>query len=212
MKKLIKKLDYFSKAEKIIWVYSVLIIIFSSILFGNNNLLILLASLIGVSSLLLNAKGNPLGQIIFSIICGIISFGFDYYGDMITYLLMTLPMAIFPLFAWIKNSYNGNLAEVKVNTINKKELIYIMLYTIIITIFFVLRYYNTANIIPSTISVSTSFLAAALTYKRSHYFALAYAANDIVLIILWVLANIDNFNYISVVICFIAFLLCLLEK
>lgn len=57
----------------------------------------------------------------------------------------------------------------------------------------------------STISVTTSFLAVYLTFRRSPYFALAYAANDIVLIILWILASLYDIRYVSVVVCFIAF-------
>ena len=71
---------------------------------------------------------------------------------------------------------------------------------------FILKYFNTANLIPSTFSVSTSFLAAYLTFRRSPYFALAYASNDVVLIVLWVLASLKDISYISVVICFIVFL------
>lgn len=62
------------------------------------------------------------------------------------------------------------------------------------------------NLIPSTISVTTSFVAVYLTFRRSPYFALSYASNDIVLIILWILASIYDVKYISVVVCFAAFL------
>lgn len=54
-------------------------------------------------------------------------------------------------------------------------------------------------------SLTTSFLAVYLTFRRSPYFALAYAANDIVLIILWILASLYDIRYVSVVVCFIAF-------
>ena len=40
---------------------------------------------------------------------------------------------------------------------------------------------------------------------RSSYFALAYAANDLVLIVLWVLASMEEIRYFSVVVCFTAF-------
>ena len=49
---------------------------------------------------------------------------------------------------------------------------------------------DTPNIVFSTISVTTSFLAASLTMLRSSYYALGYAMNDIVLIVLWVLASL----------------------
>lgn len=48
--------------------------------------------------LIFNAKGNPAGQlltVIFSLLYGSISFTFAYYGEMITYLGMTMPMASF---------------------------------------------------------------------------------------------------------------------
>lgn len=61
--------------------------------------------------------------------------------------------------------------------------------------------------IPSTVSVTTSFIAVYLTFRRSPYFALAYGANDIVLIILWVMATAKDRSYLSVVVCFVMFLI-----
>jgi len=72
--------------------------------------------------------------------------------------------------------------------------------------YYILAYFNTANIIPSTLSVTTSFIAVYLTFRRSPYFALGYALNDVVLIVLWVIASVYNVRYISVVVCFVAFL------
>lgn len=62
-------------------------------------------------------------------------------------------------------------------------------------------------IVFSTISVMTSFLAAALTMLRSSYYALGYAANDMVLIILWSLAAAQDSVYLPVVINFFIFFL-----
>ena len=205
------KEKYFSKLEIILWFSSVLFILLSFFIFDKNNYLTLVSSIIGVTSLIFNAKGNPFGQllmIIFSILYGIISFTFSYYGEMITYLGMTMPMAVLALISWLKNPYKGNKAEVKVNSIKSIEVIFMFLTTIIVTIvfYFILKYFNTSNLIPSTISVTTSFIAVYLTFRRSPYFALAYASNDIVLIILWVLASLNDAKYISVVVCFIAFL------
>lgn len=42
-------------------------------------------------------------------------------------------------------------------------------------------------------------------WSSSVMVALAYAANDIVLIILWILASLYDIRYVSVVVCFIAF-------
>ena len=202
--------NYFTKKEIALWVSSVTLIVVSFCLFDRENYLTLLASLIGVTSLIYNAKGNPFGQflmVVFSLLYGVISFTFAYFGEMITYLGMTLPMSVFALISWLKNPYNGNKAEVKVNRISKNEHIFMWLLTIAVTIgfYFILDALHTAYIVPSTISVTTSFLAVYLSFRRSPYFALAYAANDIVLIVLWVLASITDIRYISVVVCFIAF-------
>lgn len=203
--------NYFSKSEVILWSSSVLLIIFSFYLFDRENYLTLFASLIGVTSLIFNAKGNPFGQILmvaFSLMYGVISYTFSYYGEMITYLGMTMPMAVFALISWLKNPYKGNRAEVKVNTVSKMETLFMWLLTVAVTVvfYFTLDYFNTANIILSTFSVTTSFVAVYLTFRRSPLFALAYAANDIVLIALWILASLYDMRYISVVVCFAAFL------
>lgn len=205
-------LKYFSKTELALWSVSALFITISFCIFDRESYLTLLASLIGVTSLIFNAKGNPIGQalmIAFSLLYGVISFSFAYYGEMITYLGMTMPMAIFALISWLTNPYNGSRAEVRVNSISKKEHLLMWALTFIVTLvsFGVLDLFNTANIIPSTISVTTSFLAAYLTFRRCPTFALAYAANDIVLIVLWVMASFYDNKYISVVVCFISFLI-----
>ncbi len=205
------KHKYFTKTEILIWLLSASAIVISFLFFDRSNYMTLAASLIGVTSLIFNAKGNPIGQvlmIIFSIMYGAISYTFSYYGEMITYLGMTAPMALFALVAWLKNPFKGNHAEVKVNRLKGNEIILMLLLTAVVTVafYFILEHFNTANIIPSTLSVTTSFLAVYLTFRRSAFFALAYAANDVVLIILWVLAAVSEPMYISVVVCFLAFL------
>lgn len=179
--------------------------------FDRENYLTLCASLIGATSLIFNAKGNPIGQaltIIFSILYGIISYTFEYYGEMITYLGMTMPMAIFALISWLRNPYKGNRAQVKVNSLKAKEILLMLAAAALITLafYFILEACDTANMIPSTISVTTSFIAVYLTFRRSPLYALGYAANDIVLIVLWILAAIEDMTYLSVVICFAMFL------
>lgn len=209
-KKLKSKIHYFKKSEIILWCVSVLLIVISFCVFDRSNYLTLAASVIGVTSLIFNAKGNPFGQflmIVFSVLYGIISFSFAYYGEMATYLGMTAPMAAFSLVSWLKNPYESNKSEVKVNRLKAKEVVFMVVLTAVVTFvfYFILECFNTANIVPSTISVTTSFLAVYLTFRRSVYYAVAYAANDVVLIVLWVLATLSDISYLSVVICFVVF-------
>lgn len=205
-----KLFKYFTKNELLLWFISASIIIITFIFFDQTNYLTLAASLIGVTSLIFNAKGNPFGQllmIIFSLLYGVISYSFSYYGEMITYLGMTAPMALFALVSWLKNPYKGKKSEVKVNNIKKKDILFMIISSLITTIifYFILKYFNTPSLLISTLSITTSFVAAYLTYKRSPFFALAYACNDIVLIILWIIATITNITYISITTCFIIF-------
>ncbi len=211
--KIINKIrGYFSPSEIALWSASVSLIVISFFIFDRESYITLAASLIGVTSLIFNAKGNPAGQvlmIIFSVFYGIISFGFSYYGEMITYLGMTAPMALLALISWLRNPYKGRRSEVTVNRVSRAEFCFMLLLTAAVTVvfYFILAYFNTANLLPSTLSVATSFAAVYLTFRRSEYFAVAYAANDVVLIIMWLLATAHDITYLSVVICFTAFLL-----
>jgi len=202
---------YFSRFEIGLWCSSVVLIIISFCIFDRESYLTLLASIIGVTSLIFCAKGNPVGQflmIIFGMIYGIISFSCAYYGEMITYMGMSVPMAVFSLISWVRNPYGDKKSEVKVNSISSREVVFAALLSVIVTIvfYFILDAFGTANILPSTVSVTTSFFAVYLCFRRSPYFALAYAVNDVILIILWILAAIEDISYMSVIICFVVFL------
>ena len=204
-------LRYFTRGEWTLWGGSVCLIVLAFLLFDRVNYLTLAASLIGVTSLLYNAKGNPIGQslmVVFSGLYGVISYRFSYYGEMLTYVGMTGPMALFALISWLRNPYGGNRAEVAVDRLRKFEYVLLPFLTVLVTIgfYFILKFFHTANLLPSTLSVTTSFIAVYLTFRRSPYFALAYAANDVVLMVLWTLAAIENITYISVLICFVVFL------
>lgn len=202
---------YFSITEWCLWAGSVTLILLSFLIFDRSDGLTLTASLLGVTSLIFCAKGNPVGQalmIVFGLLYGIISYRFSYYGEMITYLGMTAPMAIFALIAWLKHPYRGNRAQVEVNGLSRREILWLIPLTTAVTVlfYFILAYFGTQNLIPSTLSVTTSFVAVYLTFRRSPWFAAAYAANDLVLILLWVLAAGSDRSFVSVAVCFVVFL------
>lgn len=209
MKKLIA---YFTKGELLLWVGSMAAIIVSFLLFDRTSWLTLGASLVGVTSLIFCAKGNPAGQVLmiaFALMYGIISWGFAYYGEMMTYVFMSLPMAVVSLVAWLRNPYGEGKSEVRVNKLDKREYVIAGVLAAAVTAgsFFLLKVLGTANIVPSTISVTTSFIAVYFTFRRSPLYAIGYAANDIVLVVLWTLAAVEDIRYVSVMVCFMAFLL-----
>jgi len=148
-------------------------------------------------------------MIIFCILYGIISWKFHYWGEMITYLGMSMPMAAWSTITWSQNSKKSNGSEVEIQKLNAKHIAGLMIGCMIVTFLFyeLLKYLNTPNLMFSTVSIATSFLAATLTMLRSSYYALGYASNDIVLIILWVMASIKDPSYFPVVVNFMIFFL-----
>ena len=207
-----KSLSYFTKGELTLWGGSAALVLGAFLWFDRGNPLILAASLLGITSLLFSAKGNPFGQVlmvVFSLLYGYISWGFAYYGEMLTYVGMTAPMSLYALVSWLKNPYGGRRSQVKIRRLACREVLVMALLTLLVTMvfYFILAWFSTRNLLPSTLSVATSFLAVYLTARRSPYFALCYAANDLVLILLWSLAALENKAYLSTAACFAVFLL-----
>lgn len=199
-----------TKSEWILWGISAAAVIISCFFGENNSVLNLIASLIGVTSLIFVAKGDVFGQIltvVFSIMYSIISYRFRYYGEMITYLGMTAPVALMSVISWLRHPFESGKSEVKIEKLTKAKIIALIVLNALITtlFYFILLFFYTPNLIFSTVSVTTSFAAAFLQFLRSPAYAVAYAANDIVLIILWTLASFENPTFISVVVCFAAF-------
>ncbi len=209
MKKILK---YFNAFEWLLLLGGIAAIVVSFFIAQNTRYLYLAGSILGAIMLIFVSKGNVIGQVLtvaFSLFYGFVSYGLRYYGEMLTYLCMTTPIAIVAVISWLRHPHKGNLAEVEVNRISIKELLLLLAVGVTISVgfYFVLEAFNTAKLIPSTVSVLTSFLAVYLTARRSPFYALAYAANDIVLIVLWSLALAESNEYLPMVICFVVFLI-----
>ena len=205
---LVESVKNLNKFERCLWMGSILAIIASYIFSPDNYWLTILASLVGVTALIFVAKGDAMGQlltVVFSILYSLVSLKFRYFGEIFTYLGMTAPIAVVSMITWIRNPYTAH--EVKVNDLKKWSWLILIIVTGIVTFvfYFILKACGTANLFISTVSIATSFAASGLTFLRSPYYAVAYAANDIVLIILWVLASLNNIEYLPMVLCFVIF-------
>lgn len=197
-----------SRFEWVLYLCSVAVIGISSAFSGN--LLNTVASLIGVTALIFVAKGFVIGQVltvVFAVIYGIVSLQQRYYGEMITYLFMTSPMAVCAIVSWLKNPYEDS-EEVRVKKLSCGGLAAVMLSAAAVTVpfYFILRALGNASLIVSTVSVATSFTASALTFLRSSFYAIGYAANDVVLIVLWLTATLKDVSYLPMLLCFVMFL------
>lgn len=210
-KRLMKKiLPKFTKFEIVLWFVSVAVMLLGFI-FANQGVLHFIASLVGVTGLIFHAKANVIGPIllvVFSALYGIISLQNRYYGEMITYLCMTAPMEIVSIVEWLKHPHQDS-AEVEICPLSKNKKIGLAITTVLVSVafYFLLKALNTASLLVSTISVTTSFYAAALTFFRNPYYALGYVFNDLVLIILWIIACGADIANLVMVACFVMFLI-----
>ena len=199
------------KREWILWILSLFAVLSSNILTGTLDPVILLATAIGVTALIFIARGDVWGQILgvlFSLLYAVASFRYHYYGEVITYLCMSMPISAASVVTWLKNPFEAEKNEVKIRRLSARAVLLLVGVTVVVTVvfYFLLGALGTENLAVSTISVATSFLAASLLMLRNSYYAVAYGANDVILIILWVLASIEDVSYLPMVVCFLAFL------
>lgn len=190
---------------------SVTVVTLSFFLGDTDNPLSLIASLLGVTALIFIAKGDVTGQVlcvIFSVLYAIVAWEQCYYGEIITYLGMSAPIAAFSVVSWLRHPFAKDRAEVRMESMSRRILIESVVLAAIVTFAFywILRALGNAALGVSTLSVTTSFLAAYLLFRRCPYYALAYAANDVVLIVLWCIASANDLSGLSMVACFLMFL------
>lgn len=198
-----------TKFEWFLWLSSIVIIGTTSFLSNQFYFFSMFASWVGVTALIFVARGDVWGQImtvIFSLLYAFVSLRFRYYGEIITYLGMTAPIAAISVVTWMKHPYSGT-HEVKIHVLEIKQRIWLYVVTVLITavFYFILKAINTPNLIVSTVSIATSFLASTLMLFRSPNYALAFAANDIVLILLWINASLSDLSYLPMIACFVMF-------
>lgn len=202
----------FTKFEWALWIFSLTAITVSFFAVQSTDYANLATSLLGVTALIFAAKGDVFGMIImitFSLVYAFVSFTAHYYGETIIYLCMQLPSSVTSLISWLRHPSDKGSAEVKIGRFNKKHVFILVPSAIAITtaFYFILGAFGTANQIVSTISVATSFIALYLMVLRVPAYALAFILNDIVLIVLWSTACVNDLGFLSLVVCFSIFLI-----
>ncbi len=193
--------------EWLLWLGSLTVVVLSNLLTGDIDPVHLAGTCVGVTALIFVARGDVWGQIltiVFALLYGITSFRIRYWSEILTYMGMTAPMAALAVVSWLRNPYNGNRNEVKIHRLTGKQAVVMTGWTVVVTALcgWLLWILDTPNLFFSTLSVTTSFLASYLTCVRSSLYALAYAANDMVLIVLWILASVVDMAYLPMIACF----------
>lgn len=185
MKKLFKDWKPF---EIGLLLFDIIAITISSFI-GRSGILTILTSLAGVICVLLQAKGKILSQfvgIVEVMLYSILSYQNHYYGEIIIYVLVVFPMYVYGVISWMTHK-NEETDTVEPNQISKKEWTMLVLASAIgfVVLYYVLKYFNTSQLIISSLSMITSLIATYLITRRSKYSFLFYIGNDIILILLW---------------------------
>lgn len=200
-----------NKLEWIIYISSLIVVTISNFISGQVDFINFTGTIIGVTALIFIAKGNVFGQVLsvfFGVLYSIAAIRYRYYSEIITYLGMTAPLAIISIITWLKNPYKKGENVVKIRLLTIKEGVFLFVLTALVTVvfYFVLKHLKTPNLLVGTVSIATSFMASYLMVRRISYYAIAFMCNDVVLIVLWILASVDDLTYLSMVACFTAFL------
>ena len=200
------------KREWILWGISLTVVILSNICTGKIDPVNLAATCIGVTALILVARGDVWGQIltvVFAILYGITAWRFRYWGEILTYLGMSAPIAAMAVVSWLQHPYQSDRNEVKIHRLTGRQKGFMFLSAAVVTglFYYILAALDTPNLVFSTLSVTTSYLASYLTFQRNSWYGFAYACNDMVLIVLWVLASMEDITYLPMIACFTMFLI-----
>ena len=185
MKNILKN---WTKLENSLLFGSIIIVSLIGIIY-KSDLLTMSCSIVGIITALLLAKGKNLGQVfgvLITLLYSVVSFKNKFYGEVIIYIFLMLPMYIVGIISWIKHQ-NKATNSVEINKITNREWIIIFIVSVIIfiAVYFLLKIFNTSEILVSTFSVIASLFAVYLQIRRSRFSFYFYVINDLILIILW---------------------------
>ncbi len=174
--------------EKILLLVSVFLITTSGII-TKSEILTIIASLVGITCALMQAKGKVISQfmgVLEAILYSILSFQNQYYGEVIIYMVVVLPTYLFGIYSWVSNK-NKDTDTVIAKIFTKREWIVLLILNVIlfVVLYIILQYFNTSALMVSTLSMLASLTATYLIARRNKYSFLFFIINDVILLILW---------------------------
>lgn len=192
MKKIFKD---WTKFEIILLCGSIISVVITGVL-CDSALLTIICSITGILCALTQAKGKIISQFIglaLVVLYSILSFQNKFYGEVLIYIFIMLPLFISGIISWIKN-LNKETNIVNENELQKREWIILIIISsvLFVGLYYLLKYFNTSQLFVSTLSMVTSLFATYLVARRSKYGFLFYIGNDIILFILWGLPVIQG--------------------
>ncbi len=107
-------------------------------------------------------------------------------------------MYVYGVFSWMTHK-NEKTNTVEANKISKREWMMLFLASIIGfgLLYYILKYFNTNQLIISSLSMITSLIATYLIARRNKYSFLFYIGNDVILILLWGIPILQGEFYLA---------------
>ena len=208
MKKVLKNWKIW---ELVFMVVAVLIATIPFLIFKEKNILSLICSIIGIISMIFISKGflyAPILGVIYDALYIAVSWSQNYYGEVIIFAFIMIPMELFSVFTWLKNKNKQEQELVQTNKLHKKEVGILIILSIVTTIsfYFILLALNTKELFINTISLTANFIGVYLMFRRSKYYALSYFVDDLIAITLWIITIVvSGIEFIPNLICLICF-------
>lgn len=191
--------------EKTYVILSFMLIIATNIL-ANGTIITTLYNICYIAGAILAAKGKVENYIFWFVgvfIYSIISFNQHYYGEIIINIVISLPLMIIGIIDWLKHKDDVNNSIV-INNLSIKEISIVLLSQFIMFFgyYYLLKFFNTEELIISSLSIVASVLAMYFEARRSELCYYSYLTNDVIILSLWLIPVIKgNTMLLSVVIC-----------
>ena len=174
------------------WTYSAIFLVATIVLaiVFRSPALVIVNSIVGIISISIVSKGFFLGaftNIVSAVIYAALSYVIKYYGEALVGLCITLPMSLARIFLWYKNRQKGGFIQIAEKT-KWQELAVLGSVALASSVgfYFMLKAFNTSNLIFSTISMTLGCVAGYLQLRRYAYNFVIYIINNIICICLWV--------------------------
>jgi nicotinamide mononucleotide transporter PnuC len=156
----------------------------------DSSVLVILDSVLGIITLFLLAKGLVFGnltEIVTMLIYCVICYSHKYYGEIIINGAIMVPAYVINTISWLKNKSKSGDSIVVDNRVRWKEFLPLAAIFLCsgVGVYFLLRAFDTANLVVSTISVVCGFFAIYFMIRRSVVNYIFYLISNFVRIALW---------------------------
>lgn len=195
------------------WTYSAIFLVATIVLAAvfRSPALVIVNSIVGIISISIVSKGFFLGaftNIVSAVIYAALSYVNKYYGEALVGLCITLPMSLARIFLWYKNRQKGNGGFINIAQKSKwKELVVLGCVALVslVGFYFMLRAFETSNLIFSTISMTLGCVAGYLQLRRYEYNFVFYIINNIICICLWVPVMLEDISHLPTVVSYVMY-------